>query len=49
MVDFSDHHCYEDKCYVFTPNGYAATWDGSHYAEFYTRHWASAVDFIADF
>lgn len=46
LLDFSDHHCWEDLCYPFTPAGYPAFIDNSHYMKPYAKYWASVVDVI---
>lgn len=49
LIDFSEHHCWEDLCHKFTPAGYPVFVDTNHYIKPYAKYWASAVDFLVEF
>ena len=49
MIDLADNLCWEDKCHVTSPSGYAAYTDGGHYGKFFARHWLSVVDYMTKF
>lgn len=46
IVRFSDHLCWEDRCEVLSPTGYAVFRDDNHHSKLYSRYWASSLDFL---
>jgi hypothetical protein len=49
MIEITDNFCWEDKCHVITPRGYAHYLDCQHVGNNLARHWMTSLDHLVRF